>query len=161
MKTNILVKKIGNNKQNSFWYCGQDIIAEVVYLSRKIIVIIDGTTKICEGGKLITNNKALRKAIEMDLCDNTLERLTIKCSNYFDFIYQNTLTDKSEKLSNDECYTYQDALTYAKKVIKNDKLWIDGTIFPSRVTTVGIPENMLRYQIKGEKFIPPKRTDYF
>jgi len=164
MRTKYIVRKIDKGKNLPIWYYGKGIIAEIVHLNRKIIIkptdyirITDESGKSCRGSKAIKVLESFGFSNDNELHEHNKKVYCFDFFGEFDFIYINLLNGAEESLSNDEVPTYTEAIKYAQSIIKKDKFWIDTTKPIKKVTTVGAPENWVRYVVLEETFIPPKR----
>lgn len=126
MTTNIIIPKISNNHNDSFWY-GNKVICYVEHKNRKIIISSCGDIRMSFNDEDVTiykNEQAIDNALYRKLCDADLQKHIFFYSNYFDFIYQlNNDSNRIVDIEADECFTYDDAIQYAQQTILDDEYW--------------------------------------
>lgn len=163
MKTKIIVRKIDIGKDSPIWYYGQETIAEIEHLNRKILVKAPDSVRIIDNsGKNLKNLKAFKALQTLGLTNDSdlyahNDKVFFDYFGEFDFVYINTINGAEESLSNDGNCSYSDAIKYAESTILKDKFWIDTDKPISKVTSVGVSENWIRYFVNEETFTPPQR----
>ena len=102
----ILVHKEADNKQNSFWFLGQNLA-----IKDNLILTTRGHIELLIDDSLYTDEQALEMAEELDLDDETLKSFDAVSWNWFVI---EDLNDGDEVIL--DCETYDEALANLAKL---------------------------------------------
>jgi len=119
MKVNTIVSKLGEDKKDSFWYKGDGQIATVEHKGRIISIETRGEIRVCfeEDGDVFKNEQAVTEALERDLKDKDLNKLSEHDgwgnNNWFAFV---EIDKDGNDISDDYdvAYDYDEAIEMAK-----------------------------------------------
>ena len=125
MEKQILIDKIHEKREDSFWYKGLGDIAKLSKGDREIIILNCGLIKVqfLNEDFYRKNQQAVDVALNLNLFDEDLESLNFSESNWFDFAYKKINSEEYEEIEGDERFTYSEAIESAKSYLEDDEFW--------------------------------------
>lgn len=124
MKIDIIIEKIDNELQSSFWYQYDGDIAIISDKDKKIIITTCGEirVKLSNENFYRKNQQAVHQALLLNLIDNDLNNIEFDECNWFDFLY---CIDNENfiGIDGDECFFYDDSIEMAIRTINNKEFW--------------------------------------
>lgn len=124
MKRQIIINKLAENMQNSFWYQDEGDIAIFKKNKKEIIISTCGRIRVKLLGEDFyrKNQQAIHKALLLGITDELLNKSNFGENNWFDFIYKKE-DGKYIEIDGDECFNYDEALKSAKTTMKDKEFW--------------------------------------